>query len=57
VLVVEVADRVKPGRPRLEWRKEVEKNVLKVGLLYEDVLDGSKWRDGISRLKSLEVKR
>ena len=43
VLDVDIGGVVGQDRPRLEWRKEVEKDVLKLGLLCEDVLDRPKW--------------
>lgn len=44
VLDVDIAGVVGQGRPRLEWKKEVEKDMSKLGLLSEDVLDRPKWR-------------
>ena len=43
VLDVDIGGVVEQGRPRLEWKKEVEKDVLKLGLLSENVLDRPKW--------------
>ena len=47
VLDVDVAGKVGKGRPRMEWRQRVEKDVAKVGLLCEDVSDRPKWRSGL----------
>lgn len=43
MLDVDTAGVVGPGRPRLEWRKGVEKDGSKMGLLSEDLLDRPKW--------------
>ena len=47
VLDVDVAGKVGKGRPRMEWRQRVERDVAKVGLLCEDVSDRPKWRSGL----------
>ena len=47
VLDIDIAGVVGQGRPRLEWRQRVEKDVVKVGLLCEDVSDRPKWRRGL----------
>ena len=43
VLDVDIAGIVGEGRPCLEWRQAVEKDVSKMGLLLEDVLDRPRW--------------
>ena len=45
MLDVDIAGVVGQGRPCLEWRKKVEKDVSKLGLLSEDVLDRPKRRN------------
>ena len=57
MLDVDIGGVVGQGRPRLEWRNEVEKDVSKLGLLCEDVLDRPKWRDRGRGFSSLGVKR
>ena len=37
------------GRPRVEWREQVEKDVAKLRMRREDVWDRSKWRSAVGQ--------
>ena len=51
VLDVDIACVVRWGRPRLKWRQGVEKDLLRMRLQSENVLDGPNW------FSSLALKR
>ena len=40
----------KKGSPKKTWKKQVEKESMKVGLRREDVLCRSKWSVGVSMI-------
>jgi hypothetical protein len=46
VLDVVIPGKVGRGRPKLGWQKEVEKDMVKVGLRIGDAKDRGRWRRG-----------
>ena len=49
-LVIEVEGQRKKGRPKRTWKKQVEKESIKVGLRREDVLCQSMWSVGVNKI-------
>jgi hypothetical protein len=47
VLELEVADEIGRGRPRMGWKEQVEKDMVKAGLRRDDVQDRDAWRPGV----------
>jgi len=47
VLEVEVPGVVGRGRPKMGWREQVEKDMLRTGLQSVDVCDRTRWRRGV----------
>ena len=47
----EVVGRRKRGRPKSTWKKKVQEEVKKIGLVEMDELDRATWRKGIRKMK------
>ena len=46
-MMMEVNGQRKRGRPKMTWRRQVEKGVKKVGLKIEEAADRTRWRKGV----------
>ena len=46
-LNLEVSGKRKRGRPKKNWKKQVEEETEKIGLKKEDAVRRHKWRDGV----------
>ena len=46
-IMLEVNGKRKRRRPKMTWRKQVEKSVEEVGLKIEEAGDGTRWREGV----------
>ena len=46
-LDLEVSGKRKHGRPKKNWKKQVEEDTEKIGLKKEDALNRDKWRGGV----------
>jgi hypothetical protein len=47
VLEFEAAGEIGRSRPRMGWKEQVEKDMLKAGLRHEDAWDRQAWRRGV----------
>jgi hypothetical protein len=52
VLEFEVAGEIGRGRPRMGWKEQVEKDMVKAGLRCDDAQDRDAWRSGVSGFSS-----
>ena len=46
-VMLEVNGKLKRGRPKMTWRRQVEESVEKVGLKIEEAADRTRWRKGV----------
>ena len=46
-MMMEVNGQRKRGRPKMTWKRQVEKSVKKVGLKIEEAADRTRWREGV----------
>ena len=49
-LDLEASGKRKQGRPKKNWKKQVEEETEKIGLKKEDALRRDKWRDGVQAI-------
>ena len=49
-MIHEVKGKRKQGRPRIEWREQVERNIRRIGLRKEGAADRCRSKDGVRRV-------
>ena len=46
-MVIEVNGQRKRGRPKQQWKRQVEESMKKIGLRVEEATDRARWREGV----------